>query len=99
MALIRLCVTDDVAGAFAVATETAMRYRAVPSYQIVQDMEGLDDPAELHLIGTWERVLDGLAEYAAAGVTDFRLEIAAPDDASRAASRAALAAHLGGTQA
>jgi F420-dependent oxidoreductase-like protein len=99
MALIRLCVTDDVAGAFAVATETAMRYRAVPSYQIVQDMEGLDDPAELHLIGTWERVLDGLAEYAAAGVTDFRLEIAAPDNDARESSRAALAAHLGGTAA
>ena len=37
----------------------ATRYRAVPSYERVQDMEGLDDPAQLHLIGSWERVLDG----------------------------------------
>jgi F420-dependent oxidoreductase-like protein len=96
MALIRICVTDDVAPAYALARETAARYRTVPSYQRVQDMEGLAEPADLHLIGTWERVLDGLGEYAAAGVTDYRLEVAAPDAASRDATRAALAAHLGG---
>jgi 5,10-methylenetetrahydromethanopterin reductase len=96
MALIRLCVTDDHAGAYALAKETATRYRMVPSYERVQDMEGLDDPAQLHLIGSWERVLDGLGEYAVAGVTDFRLEIAAPDDRSRETTRAAVAAHLGG---
>jgi F420-dependent oxidoreductase-like protein len=96
MALVRMCVTEDPAAAFALARETATRYRSVPSYARVQDMEGLDDPAELHLIGSWERVLDGLGEYAAAGVTDFRLEVAAPDPAAREATRAALAEHLGG---
>ncbi len=98
MALIRICVTDDVAGAYALARETAARYRTVPSYEAVQDMEGLDEPADLHLIGSWERVLDGLGAYADAGVTDYRLEVAAPDSASRDATRAALAQHLtGGT--
>ena len=97
MALIRLCVTDDPASAYPLARETAMRYRMVPSYAAMQDREGLDDPADLHLNGPWQRVADGLAEYAAAGVTDFRLEIAAPDVASREASRAALAEHLGGS--
>ena len=96
MALIRICVTDDHAGAYALAVETARRYRQVPSYAAVQDMEGLDDPAELHLIGTWERVLDGLGAYAEAGVTDFRLEVAAHDADAREATRAALAGHLGG---
>jgi F420-dependent oxidoreductase-like protein len=95
MALIRLCVTDDHAGAYALAKETSIRYRAVPSYERVQDMEGLDDPAQLHLIGSWERVLDGLGEYATAGVTDFRLEIAAPDARSRETTREAFAQHLG----
>jgi F420-dependent oxidoreductase-like protein len=94
MALIRICVTDDHAGAYALARDTATRYRAVPSYAAVQDREGLDDPAELHLIGTWERVLDGLGAYAAAGVTDFRLEVAAHNSAARATTRAALAQHL-----
>jgi 5,10-methylenetetrahydromethanopterin reductase len=96
MALIRICVTDDHAGAYALARETAMRYRAVPSYATVQDIEGLDDPAELHLIGTWQRILDGLAAYATAGVTDFRLEVAAHTSAARDATREALATHLGG---
>jgi F420-dependent oxidoreductase-like protein len=97
MALIRICVTDDHAGAYALARATASRYRQVPSYAKVQDMEGLDEPADLHLIGTWARVLDGLGEYAAAGVTDFRLEVAAPDEAAREATRAALADHLSAT--
>jgi hypothetical protein len=69
----------------------------VPSYAAVQDREGLDDPAELHLIGTWDRVLDGLHDYAVAGVTDYRLEIAAPDRNARDATRAALAGYLGPT--
>ena len=99
MALIRICVTDDQAGAFALARETAARYRAVPSYATVQDMEGLDDPAELHLIGSWEQILEGLAAYAGAGVTDFRLEVAAHTVAARDATRGALAAHLGGEAA
>lgn len=97
MALIRMCVTGDIAGAYALARETATRYRAVPSYAIVQDKEGLDDPAELHLIGTWERVLDGLGAYAQAGVTDFRLEVAAHNREARDATRAALARHLEGS--
>ena len=100
MALIRLCVAtaaSDVDGAKAIATTTAARYRSVPSYAKVQDMEGLDDPAELHLIGSWEHVLDGLGRYAEAGVTDFRLEVAAPSPASREASREALASYLTGT--
>jgi F420-dependent oxidoreductase-like protein len=96
MALIRICVTDDHGPAFALAQATAQRYRQVPSYAAVQDKEGLADPAELHLIGSWARVLDGLAAYAEAGVTDFRLEVAAPDEASRQATRAALAEHLSG---
>ncbi len=97
MALIRICVTADPGGAAPLAQETAQRYRTVPSYAAVQDHGGLDDPAELHLNGTWERVLDGLGEYAAAGVTDYRLEVAAPDAASREATRAALAEHLTAT--
>ena len=94
MALIRICVTDDTAGAFALARETATRYRAVPSYAAVQDKEGLADPAELHLIGTWDRIADGLHAYAEAGVTDFRLEVAAHNGDARDATRAALAQHL-----
>ena len=97
MALIRICVTDDVAGAYALARETATRYRAVPSYAAVQDKEGLADPAELHLIGTWDTDRStAFSAYAEAGVTDFRLEVAAHDGDAREATRAALAQHLTG---
>lgn len=96
MALIRICVTDDHAGAYALARATAERYRQVPSYAAVQDMEGLDDPAKLHLIGSWDQVFEGLSAYAEAGVTDFRLEVAAHNGEAREATRAALANHLGG---
>jgi alkanesulfonate monooxygenase SsuD/methylene tetrahydromethanopterin reductase-like flavin-dependent oxidoreductase (luciferase family) len=94
MALIRLCVTDSPTAAFALARETAAFYRTVPSYSRLQDMEDLSEPAELHLIGTWDRVLDGLNEYAAAGVTDFRLEIAAPTVDERLATREAFTSYL-----
>jgi 5,10-methylenetetrahydromethanopterin reductase len=99
MALVRLCVTPDAPAhdaAFALARATAAQYRTVPSYRAVQDREGLDEPAELHLLGSWEQILDGLGRYAEAGVTDFRLEVAAPDEATRRLTREALAGHLGG---
>ena len=98
MALIRLCVTDASSqeAAAALAKETSLRYRAVPSYERVQDMEGLDDPAQLHLNGSWEQILDGLRAYAEAGVTDYRLEIAAPTPAARDATREAFATYLAG---
>lgn len=94
MALVRLCVTDDVAKAYALAQEVGARYAAFPSYAAVLEREGLDDPGDLHLIGSAEQVLDGLGRYAAAGVTDLRLEIAAPDGGSAESSREALASYL-----
>ncbi len=94
MALIRLCVTDDHAGAFALAQEVGAAYSRWPSYAAVLEREGLDRPGELHLIGSADEVFDGLGRYADAGVTDFRLEIAAHDRAATESSRAALADYL-----
>jgi len=94
MALVRVCVTDDHAAAFAQARDVAAWYARLPSYAAVLAREGLDEPAELHLIGTWEQILDGLGAYAQAGVTDLRVEVTAPSDADRELTRDALAAHL-----
>jgi F420-dependent oxidoreductase-like protein len=94
MALVRLCVTDRPEPARELAREVAARYAALPSYAAVLDREGLAEPADLHLIGSADEVLDGLGAYAEAGVTDLRLEVAAPDDGSLASSREALAAWL-----
>lgn len=95
MALVRFCVTDDHAAAYALAADVASHYADLPSYAAVLAREGLDSPADLHLIGSWDHVITGLADYAAAGVTDLRIEIAAPDEESRAASQEALATYLG----
>jgi F420-dependent oxidoreductase-like protein len=97
MALIRLCVTDDHAGAYALAREVGGWYASMPSYAAVLAKEGLGEPADLHLIGSAQQVLEGLGRYAEAGVTDFRLEISAHDQASLESSRAALVDYLAGS--
>ena len=95
MALVRICVTDDYAGAKALAREISAQYQAFPSYAAATAHEGLDDPSDLHLIGSWQQVLDGLAAYADAGTTDLRVQVAAHDAKSREMSYAALADYLG----
>ena len=94
MARIRICVTKDRRGAFALAQAISARYQALPSYARVLAKEGLTDPAELHLIGSWQQVLDGLAAYAEAGVSDLRIEVSTHTEAAREATRMALAAYL-----
>ena len=94
MALVRICVTDDFDGAKSLAREIAANYQSNPSYANATKHEGLDDASDLHLIGSWQQVLDGLAEYAEAGATDLRIEVAAHDETSRARTRDALADYL-----
>ena len=95
MALVRICVTDDHAGAKALAREISGFYQSIPSYAAVTKHEELNDPSDLHLIGSWQEVLDGLAAYAEAGATDLRVQVAAHDAKSRAATEDALAGYLG----
>jgi len=94
MALVRICVTDDFAGAKALAREIAAQYQSNPSYANATKHEGLDDPSDLHLIGSWQQVLDGLAEYAGAGATDLRIQVAAQDEVSSERTYAALADYM-----
>ena len=94
MALVRICVTDDFAGAKSLAREIAAQYQSNPSYANATKHEGLDDASDLHLIGSWQQVLDGLAEYAEAGATDLRIQVAAHDETSRGRTCDALADYL-----
>lgn len=94
MALVRICVTDDFAGAKALAREIAAHYQSNPSYANATKHEGLDDASDLHLIGSWQQVLDGLAEYGGAGATDLRIQVMAHDVKSREATYAALADYM-----
>ncbi len=94
MALVRVCVTDDFVGAKTLAREISAQYQSNPSYANATKHEGLDDASDLHLIGSWGQVLDGLAEYAEAGATDLRIEVSAHDEKSRERTRVALADYL-----
>lgn len=94
MALVRICVTDDRAPALELARRISARYQAFPSYAAVIAKENLTEPAELHLIGSQQQVLDGLALYAEAGVTDLRIEVAAPTKTAHENSRASLVDYL-----
>ncbi|MDE0728775.1 MAG: LLM class F420-dependent oxidoreductase, partial [Alphaproteobacteria bacterium] len=78
----------------ALAREITAQYQSNPSYANATKHEGLDDASDLHLIGSWKQVLDGLAEYAEAGATDLRIQIAAHDETSRERTRDALADYL-----
>ncbi len=98
VALVRVCVTDGSTAqndkARALAREVAAFYEALPSYAAVIAREGVAEASELFLIGTASEVTDGLAAYAAAGATDLRVEVSAPDEAMAAATRDALVAQL-----
>lgn len=94
VALVRVCVTDDLSGAKALAREISAFYQSFPSYRAVAAREGLAHPADLHLIGSEQQVLDGLARYAEAGATDLRVEVSAHDEPSRERTRQAVAAWL-----
>ncbi len=94
MALVRICVTDDIAGAKVLAREIAAQYQSNPSYANATKHEGLDDASDLHLIGGWQQILDGLAAYAEAGATDLRIQVAAHDETSRVRTCDALADYL-----
>ncbi len=94
MALVRICLTDDFAGAKVLARETSAHYQSNPSYANATRHEGLDDPSDLHLIGGWQQILDGLVKYAEAGATDLRIQVAAHNETSRRASYDALADYL-----
>lgn len=94
MALVRICLTDDFAGAKVLAREIASHYQSNPSYANATQHEGLDDASDLHLIGNWEQILEGLAAYAEAGATDLRIQVAAHDEKSRNATYDALADYM-----
>ena len=94
LALVRINVTEDISGAKTLAREISSYYQAIPSYSNATKHEGLNDPSDLHLIGSWQQILDGLAAYGDAGATDLRIQVAAHDEISREASYRALADYL-----
>jgi len=97
MALVAVCITDDVAELRDHGRSQSAMYDSFPSYRAVLDVEGVASGADLTLAGTSEDVVQGLARYAEAGATDLRIVISHRTDEEREATRSFLAASRGST--
>jgi hypothetical protein len=61
-------------------------YGAIPSYRAALDREGVDQPADLVVIGDEQALADQVAAYRGAGATelvDTRTAIGSPEDERR----------------
>ena len=94
-----ICVTDDRQAAFEAAAGFFGRYRDLPSYRRMLDIEGVESPAEVAVIGNESHVETQLGALAAAGATDFLASMfPAGDDAEGSVARTrALLKRLVGT--
>lgn len=84
-------VTDDPDTARSIVARTLTIYGQLPSYRAMLDIEGVDGPADIALIGSAAQVAEGVAEIAAAGATDFTAVIPTPDPDERARTLETLA--------
>jgi 5,10-methylenetetrahydromethanopterin reductase len=96
VALVGVCITDDVSALRAHERAESVMYDSFPSYRSVLDFEGVESGADLTLAGRPDEVLEGLAGYAEAGATDLRIAIAHRTSEERDATKAFLAASVTG---
>lgn len=83
-----ICVTDDRKSAFEAASGFFIRYGDLPSYRRMLDVEGVESPAEVAVIGDERAVEAQLRDLAAAGATDFLASMfPAGDDAEGSVAR------------
>jgi 5,10-methylenetetrahydromethanopterin reductase len=78
VAALPVCVTADPDAARALVAEQLALYGGLPSYRAMLDLEGVDGPADVAIIGDEEHVAATLARLAGGGVTEFSAVIAAP---------------------
>ncbi len=84
-------VTDRPDEARALIAKALVIYGQLPSYRAMLDIEGVDGPADISLIGSADQVVDGLNRVAAAGATDFTAVVQGFDADERQAAVDALA--------
>ena len=76
-------VTDNPEPARELIAKTLTIYGQLPSYRAMLDIEGVDGPADISLIGSEDEVAEGLAAIKASGATDFTAVITTPDPDER----------------
>ncbi len=93
-----LAVTDNPHEAREQAAKTYQRYGELVNYRRMLDLEGVEGPSEVALIGNEAEVEEQLQAYAAAGATDFLASIfpvGEDEDSSLARSMALLKSLVG----
>jgi alkanesulfonate monooxygenase SsuD/methylene tetrahydromethanopterin reductase-like flavin-dependent oxidoreductase (luciferase family) len=79
-----VCITDDIAGAEASAAANFGFYGDLPSYRAMLDREGFEKSQDIALIGSFDKVAEGLQKYADAGATTVVASIfGTPEDTAR----------------
>ena len=66
-----MCVSDDRQAAFEAASGYYRGYGNLPSYRRMLDIEGVENPAEVAIIGNEAEVESQLRDLSSAGATDF----------------------------
>ncbi len=79
VASLPICVTDDVDRARSLVAEQLALYGGLPSYRAMLDLEGVDDPSDIAILGDEQHVTDVLGRLGDGGVTEFAAAITAPD--------------------
>lgn len=74
-ALAPVIVTNDVRAAREQAAQKYAVYAEMPSYRAMLDKAGFGGPEDYAIIGSEDQVREQISAYAAAGVTDFGIQI------------------------
>ena len=93
-----IAVTDDPVGARLRAAENFGRYGLLPSYRRMLDIEGVESPADIAVVGSEDEVAEQLRVVAEAGATELLASIFPDGDdeeASVARTRALLKSLVG----
>jgi F420-dependent oxidoreductase-like protein len=75
LAAIPVALTEDAEGARESCNKAFAIYPTLPSYKAMLDREGVDQPAEIALLGDENTILKGIQQFRDAGVTDFAASI------------------------
>lgn len=85
VASLPVAVTDDPDGTREAVARSLQVYGQLPSYRAMLDIEGVEGPADLAMLGSEAQVSEALSALADTGVTDFAAVVTArtPDDTDR----------------
>ena len=83
-----VAVTDDVAAGYSAAARTFGRYGELPSYRSMLDIEGVESPAEVCIVGNEAEVERQIRNLAGAGATELIASVLpVGDDATASVGR------------